>query len=201
MISDTKTVAFSEVPKGRLLIWLLIAGEIVIFGGAIVSYLLARFRFLEIYNSLSSLTSVPYGAFNTVVLLTSSYFIVMAHHYAHQKKLEAMQLSMWITVILGGVFLIVKTAEWVPKLSSGITMGIDGELAVLMGPGASFWDYYYFLTGMHALHVILGMVAILLVMYNVRDGKHLHRVEMAGVYWHFVDIVWIFLFPLFYLSR
>ncbi len=203
MSSEARTMTFSEVPKGRLIIWLVVAGEMVIFGGGIIAYLLYRLNHLAVYDYFASYTSTWMGALNTVVLLTSSFFIVKAHDYAAKKELTKMRNAMFATIALGGVFLVVKSIEWIPKISHGIGLNdfsaFSGDLS--MGPGASFWYFYYFLTGMHGVHVILGMITIFIVWLSVRKGQNLHRVEMIGVYWHFVDLVWIFLFPLFYLSR
>ncbi len=203
MSSEARTMTFSEVPKGRLIIWLVVAGEMVIFGGGIVAYLLYRLNHLAVYDALASLTNTWLGALNTVVLLTSSFFIVKAHDYAAKKELKKMRNAMFVTIALGGVFLVVKTVEWVPKIKAGLGLN-DGSVfwgGASTAPGHTFWLSYFFLTGMHGAHVILGMITIFIVWLSVRKGENLHRVEMAGIYWHFVDLVWIFLFPLFYLSR
>ncbi len=198
-LAEARSVRFSDVPKGRMVIWLVVAGEIVIFGGGVVCYLLYKFTHPALYDAMASNTNTPMGALNTLVLLTSSFLVVMAHHYSTTKELGKMKLSMIGTILLGATFLVVKSFEWIPKIQAGL--GLNNMAAFDIGAGKTFWWFYFFLTGMHAAHVILGMLAILIVMFNVRNGKNLHRVEMSGIYWHFVDLVWIFLFPLFYLSR
>lgn len=204
MSSHAKAVGFSEVPKGRLIIWLVVAGELVIFGGGVVAFLLFRVKNPEIFDSLASLTSTPMGALNTFLLLTSSFLVVLGHHYGVEKNIKKMTMALIGTCVLGTGFLVVKSLEWIPKISHGIVFGISDPKVIELhaGIGTTFWSYYYFLTGMHAVHVILGMLAILIVLYNVSSTKkNFHRIEMVGIYWHFVDLVWIFLFPIFYLSR
>ncbi|MDH5682760.1 MAG: cytochrome c oxidase subunit 3, partial [Spirochaetota bacterium] len=190
-------------PKGRLAVWLVVGGELVIFGGGVMAFLLERFRFLDTFDSLAALTNTPLGALNTVVLLTSSFFVVMAHNYAAKKDHKKMGKFLLLTIVMGTVFLLVKSYEWgVEKIPYGVVLGnLKPAFQEAFGPGQIFWSYYYFLTGMHAVHVVLGMLVIFIVYMNTRQGTNLHRVEMIGIYWHFVDLVWIFLFPIFYLSR
>lgn len=189
-------------PKGRLLVWLIIFGEILIFGGAVVNYLLIRFRYKDIFNQLASLMHTELGAINTLVLLTSSFFVIMAHHYANQKDIKRVQRYIFLTVCCGIIFLSIKTFEWIPKIKANIFIGLySQEIRDILGPGINFWNFYYFLTGMHGLHVIIGLIILILTTINIKKtGRNYHRIEMAGLYWHFVDLIWIFLFPLFYLS-
>ncbi|MDH4129754.1 MAG: cytochrome c oxidase subunit 3 [Spirochaetota bacterium] len=195
---------FAEIPKGRMIIWLLVAGELVIFGGAIAGYLWNFLRHPE-WEALAGQALFWAGAVNTVVLLVSSVCIVKAHEAAVKRDLKKVQLFMLATIVLGLLFIVFKSIEWIPKIKAHIVLGQVSEGAKivkgLLGFGSTFWDYYYFMTGLHAVHVLLGMVSIFIVMLSVRKGKNLHRVEMAGIYWHFVDLIWIFLFPLFYVSN
>ncbi len=177
------------VPRGRLALWWVIASEVVIFGGLIASYVLYRIRFPE-WGEFARHTSTPLGAFNTLVLLTSSFTVVMAHQAAGTGALRAMGRYLLATIGLGGVFLIVKAVEYTHEIQAGFTFTAN-----------LFWSFYYTMTGLHASHVIAGMVALALVRRQALRGRSLHRVELAGLYWHFVDIVWIFLFPLLYLAR
>jgi len=195
---------FAEMPKGRMIIWLLVAGELVIFGGGVAAYLLNFIRHPE-WEVMAGQALFWAGAVNTVVLLVSSVCVVKAHEAAVKKDLKKVQLFMIVTIVLGLLFIVFKAIEWSGKIPSGLVLGQIAESSHIikssLGVGFTFWDYYYFLTGLHAVHVLLGMVAILIVMLNVRKGKNLHRVEMVGIYWHFVDLIWIFLFPLFYVTN
>lgn len=200
--SVAPVIRWSDVPKGRLIIWLLVAGEVTIFGGGVMAYLLNRVR-IEDWKIMAALTSTPIGAINTIVLLTSSFFVVKAHEAAAKRELGKVKMFLGLTILFGAIFLSLKIGlEWIPHIKEGVALGIsDPGILAAFGPGVSFWSYYYFLTGMHAVHVILGMLAIFIVIINTRRGNNLHRIEMVGIYWHFVDLVWIFLFPLFYIAK
>ncbi|GIL16838.1 MAG: cytochrome c oxidase subunit III [Oligoflexia bacterium] len=190
MAHTTQTVDISEVPNGRAAMWWVIASEVVIFGGLIMSYLLFRMRYPQ-WGEYASHTSTPMGALNTLVLLTSSLTVALAHKAATEKNIAATKKYLWFTILGGVIFLIVKSVEYTTEISHGYTITAN-----------NFWSFYYAMTGLHAIHVIAGMVAMFLVMQiDVNKGRNLHRVEMAGLYWHFVDIVWIFLFPLLYVAK
>ncbi len=176
------------MPTGRVAIWWFLASEVAIFGGLIMTYVLVRLAHPE-WGVIAANTMSLAGATNTVVLLTSSLTIVLAHQAAHDGKLDRAYSFMMRTVAFGGVFLVVKAYEYTHEIQAGFT------------PVANlFWSFYYLMTGLHALHVIAGMVAITVVARGVKRGVHPQRVEYVGMYWHLVDIVWIFLFPLLYLT-
>ncbi|MFW9769856.1 MAG: heme-copper oxidase subunit III [Candidatus Thorarchaeota archaeon] len=188
--ADAASVGYdgTETPTGRLGIWWFLASEIVIFGGLICCYLLFRWRHPE-WGAEAVHTLNAAGAFNTLVLLTSSLTVVLAHHAAsHGDHRKAANYLVW-TLVGGLIFLCVKVYEYSHEIAEGFV------------PARSlFWSFYYAMTGLHALHVIGGMVAILIVMLAVRKSREPQRVEYVGIYWHFVDVVWIFLFPLLYLA-
>lgn len=179
----------SDVPNGRIAMWWVIGSEIVIFGGLICCYLLYRLRFPE-WAEHASHTSTPLGALNTLVLLTSSLTAVLAHQAAGHGELGKTVRNLRITAALGFVFLVVKAAEYTTEISHGYTLSAN-----------LFWTFYYLMTGLHAAHVVAGMIALMVVARGASRGENLHRVEMAGLYWHFVDVVWIFLFPLLYVAK
>jgi len=199
-MNSTVNVRFSEVPQGRLGMWILIAGEMVIFGGLIACYLLYRVRFPE-WGAQAAHTSTPLGALNTLVLLSSSFFVVKAHAAALQNKLGNIKKWMGLTLLMGLVFLVIKSIEYYTEISNGFTLPGTAMVEQGDGIGATFWSFYYLMTGLHALHVIAGMIIIFVVMQAAGKGKNLHRVELAGMYWHMVDLVWIFLFPLLYIAQ
>ena len=182
------------IPTGRLAVWWLLASEIFIFGGLIACYILYRLN-NPWWGGEAVFTKVPAGAFNTFVLLTSSLFIVLAHDAAEKKDLNRAFKFIWYTIGGGLVFLLVKYYEYSSKLFTD-----DPEL--LKTPLTNtYWSFYYTATGLHALHVIGGMVIMALISFDLKKGHNLHRVELIGLYWHFVDIVWIFLFPLLYIAK
>jgi heme/copper-type cytochrome/quinol oxidase subunit 3 len=188
MASESGFREATEVPTGRLGIWWFLASEIVIFGGLIACYLLYRWRHPE-WGAEAAHTINAAGALNTLVLLTSSLTMVLAHDAVEKRDLDRAARNLGFTLIGGLIFLCVKVFEYTHEIQGGYT------------PAKSlFWSFYYGMTGLHALHVIGGMVAIAWILLAVRKGRDAQRVEYVGIYWHFVDIVWIFLFPLLYLA-
>jgi len=179
----------TEVPTGRLGIWWFLASEVVIFGGLIATYILFRWRHHE-WGVEAANTINAAGAFNTLVLLTSSLTMVLAHAAVGEGKLDKAARNLGFTLLGGVIFLCVKAFEYAHEIREGFV------------PARSlFWSFYYTMTGLHALHVLGGMVAIAVVLAAVRKGRAPQRVEYVGIYWHFVDVVWIFLFPLLYLAH
>jgi heme/copper-type cytochrome/quinol oxidase subunit 3 len=188
--ADAASVAYAGTgtPTGRLGIWWFLASEIVIFGGLICCYVLFRWRHPE-WGVEAAHTINAAGAFNTLVLLTSSLTVVLAHHAASHGHNRKAANYLGCTLAGGLIFLCVKVYEYSHEIGEGFV------------PARSlFWSFYYAMTGLHALHVVGGMVAILIVMLAVRKSRDPQRVEYVGIYWHFVDVVWIFLFPLLYLA-
>ncbi len=174
---------------GKLATWWVVASEIVIFGGLLASYLMHRLGHPE-WGNYAIHTNVWFGGFNTFVLLTSSLTAVLAHYAAEQGngKLAAKRLG--YTAIGAMVFIGVKAVEWTTEIKHGYTITTNG-----------FWSFYYTAAGLHALHVIAGAIIMLFIAADAAKGKELHRVELIGIYWHFVDIIWIFLFPLLYIAK
>ena len=177
------------IPTGRLAVWWLLASEIFIFGGLIACFVLFKLNGAPGFED-ASLTSVTAGAINTFVLLTSSLTVVLAHAAIEDGNIEKSFKYIWYTIGFGFVFLGIKTYEYTGKIINGhiITENL-------------FWSFYYTMTGLHALHVIGGMVIMALIAFDIKKGYNFQRVELIGIYWHFVDLVWIFLFPLLYIAN
>lgn len=178
-----------SVPIWRLGIWWFLASEIVVFGGLIVVYLLYRLRSPEwVGEAAHTLTWI--GAINTVVLLTSSLTMIFAHHATiHQNEPRRGACFLSVTILLGCLFLGFKGYEYSHEISLGFTPARN-----------LFWGFYFLMTGLHALHVIGGLVANSVVYHSLQRGRAPQRIESVGLYWHFVDVVWIYLFPLLYLG-
>ncbi len=177
------------LPTGRLALWWVLASEIVIFGGLLATYVMHRIGHPH-WGDQAAHTNVWIGAFNTFVLLTSSLSAVLAHKAAEEGNgVKACKLLL-LTCGGGLVFLIVKSAEWTMEITHGYTLTSN-----------LFWSFYYTAAGLHAAHVVAGGIAMFIVAIGAARGKNLHRVELVGIYWHFVDIVWIFLFPLLYIAK
>lgn len=177
------------LPHGKVAMWWFMASEVAIFGGLIMCYLVGKASHPE-WAEHASHTINAAGAFNTIVLLTSSLSAVLAHSAAERGDLARAAKLIFATVGGGLIFLCVKTYEYHHEISEGFTPVTN-----------TFWAFYYFMTALHGLHVIAGMTALTVVGLNVRKGKMAYGVEYAGMYWHLVDLVWIFLFPLLYLSN
>ncbi|MFQ5639962.1 MAG: heme-copper oxidase subunit III [bacterium] len=178
---------------GRMGIWWFLASEIMIFGGFIAIYLLYRMASEGAWSVMAEHVSAPIGTFNTVILLTSSLTMVKAFEFIDSENRKKTRNFLLITVILGLAFLGVKGFEYSREISMGYTP-VSGM----------FWSFYYAMTGLHGLHVLVGIIAnFSLYIMAVRGTlwpKTQRRVEYAGLYWHFVDVIWLFLFPLLYLS-
>lgn len=185
------TRSATGIPTGRLAVWWVLASEIVIFGGLLMAYLIHRIGHPEWASDLnagSTVTSI--GAFNTFVLLTSSLSAVLAHDAAEHNDGKKASKFLWFTILGAAIFLVVKAFEWGGKFQAGI------------GPSTSgFWGFYFIAAGIHALHVIAGAILMVWVAGLAKKGQELQRVELIGIYWHFVDLVWIFLFPLLYIAK
>jgi heme/copper-type cytochrome/quinol oxidase subunit 3 len=171
--------------------WLFLASEIMFFTGLIGAYVILRMSNPAWPGSEGHL-NVWIGTANTLVLICSSTTIVLALAAAERGQLAAVQRWLMLTVMLGTAFLVVKGFEYAAKFSHHIVPATN-----------VFWSCYFTLTGFHALHVFGGIIFNLVVLaYTVKPSwwvsRH-GRLELAGLYWHFVDIVWIFLFPMLYL--
>lgn len=177
------------IPTGKLAVWWVLGSEIVIFGGLLASYILYRL-FYDHWALEAAHTNTTAGAINTFVLLTSSLFAVLAHQAAEKGDGKKAARLIGLTIVGGLLFLVIKAIEWTGEISHGFV------------PSKSlFWGFYYTAAGLHALHIIVGMIIMAVIALDAQKGKYLHRVELIGIYWHFVDIVWIFLFPLLYIAK
>ena len=183
------TRSATGVPTGRLAVWWLLASEVVIFGGLLGSYLMMRLGHPE-WADAAMHTNTCIGATNTFVLLTSSFTAVLAHQAA--EKGDGKKAAGLLVLTIGGAltFLAIKSFEWYTEISHGYTITAN-----------NFWSFYYTAAGLHALHVIAGAIIMGFVAWDAFRGRELQRVELIGIYWHFVDVVWIFLFPLLYIAK
>ena len=184
--------------------WIFLAQEIMFFGGLFTAYLVYRYLYSDAFAVGSSLLDVKLGCLNTVVLIASSLTMAMAVRSAQIGKKQQIVAFLVLTLVLGGVFLGVKTVEYSAKWDHHLVPG-EYFSADVAEPGhvQLFFVLYFIMTGMHALHMIIGMAIILWMIWKARQGvftpENHNYVEGFGLYWHFVDIIWIFLFPLLYL--
>ena len=183
----------SGISNAKLGVWLFLASEIMLFATLFTSYIVLRLGSTSWPWGWDAL-NVPLATLNTVILITSSVTIVMAYAKAYDKNKSGFQLWMGLTILLSLAFLVVKGFEY------------GHEFALGIGPHTSvFYAIYFTTTGLHGIHILGGILVNGGLLYMSSVSKHwenplfLGRVEGAGLYWHFVDVVWIFLFPALYL--
>jgi heme/copper-type cytochrome/quinol oxidase subunit 3 len=187
-IAETNT----GIPNGKLGIWAFLASEIMLFGGLISAYVILRSGSAHMVVPPRSMMGVPLATFNTFALITSSVTMVLALAAIQEGNIPRFQR--WILGTIGGglIFLCVKAYEYHHKWEEGIT--ISSNL---------FGSFYYTLTGLHVLHVTGGLILMAYILVAGSRGQFTpeshDRVECAGLYWHFVDLVWVILFPILYL--
>jgi len=184
--------------------WLFLVQEILFFGGLFTAYIIYRTKMPEAFIAGSHELDIKLGGFNTVVLILSSLTMALAVWAAQLGKRKALVAFLILTVILGGVFLGVKSIEYSHKFHENHVPGPSFQWDGADGNHVQmFFNLYFLMTGLHALHMIIGMVIILFMIVWAWRGAwtpdNHNFVEGMGLYWHFVDIVWIFLFPLLYL--
>lgn len=195
--------------------WVFLVTEIMFFGGMFLAYTLYRNQFPQAFASASNHLDLKLGAINTVVLILSSFTMAMAVYSTQVGKRRNQIISLALTLLLGATFLGIKAVEYHEKYVDRLIPGrvipsrpFDASSVHLL-PGATkqnvemFYWIYFAMTGMHAVHMIIGIGIISVILFFAIRGKYgpeYHNpVEVSGLYWHFVDIVWIFLFPLLYL--
>ncbi|HXA79368.1 MAG TPA: cytochrome c oxidase subunit 3 family protein [Candidatus Acidoferrales bacterium] len=191
---------------GRLGMWVFLVTEILFFGGMFTAYTIYRALHLASFIQGSHQLEVKFGATNTAVLIFSSLTMALAIRSAQTGKKKG-QIIFWLilTMILGALFLGLKLRfEWYHDYVDGIVPGVQWFYNGPYAPGVKmFMCFYFFMTGLHALHMVvgLGVLTVLVVMTarNRFSSEYYAPLEISGLYWHFVDIVWIFLFPLLYL--
>lgn len=184
--------------------WLFLFTELLLFGGLFLVYLIYRYKNPEGFYNASLNLDVLIGTINTIVLLTSSMTIAMSITATQKGDYKKATWLMWITVLAALVFMVNKYFEWTAKFDHGLFPGMDHFNHLEYGERL-FYFLYFMMTGLHALHVIVGAVFIIFVIRYLQKGKvHSSKFmlqENAGLYWHLVDLIWIYLFPLFYLIK
>ncbi len=186
----------------RFGMWLFLYTEVILFSGLFILYAMALAKFPQQYAEASHKLNIYFGSINTIVLLTSSLTIALAVSAIQMGRVKHCLNLCWVTVALAILFLVNKYFEWSAEISHGIYPG--SEQLAEMGEGVtSFFNLYYFTAGLHGLHVLIGasligVVAVLTAKGKVTSDRYT-LLENSALYWHLVDLVWIFLFPLYYL--
>jgi heme/copper-type cytochrome/quinol oxidase subunit 3 len=179
------------IPSNKLAMWLFLVSEVMFFTAFIAAYVVLRIGH-PAWPGPEGHLSIGLGTLNTLILLASSFTMVLAHAAVVRDQQSPLKLHLFLTVALGSLFLGVKGFEYSQKFAHHI------------GPATNvFWSSYFTLTGFHALHVLGGVLTNAWFLMRAFQGrlnpKTGYGVELAGLYWHFVDIVWLFVFPLIYL--
>lgn len=183
----------SGITNSKLGVWLFLASEVMLFGGLFSAYIMLRTGVTD-WPLGYTLLNVPLATFNTVVLITSSVTMVMAWASLELKNFSKFRLYMALTILLALVFLVVKAFEYTHKFEHHHFPSTS-----------NFYAIYFLITGLHGLHILGGVIVntyLLLPgskLWKSNPVQFTGRVEAAGLYWHFVDLVWIFLFPVLYL--
>ena len=199
--------AAQQKDASTLGMWVFLITEIMFFGGMFLAYTVYRSAYPTVFGIASSSLNVYIGAANTVVLLCSSLTMVLAVRAAQLGQQKAIIIFLILTLILGFVFLGVKAYEWNEKFEEhhvpGRAFHFEGIAPELQGQAQLFFSLYFAMTGLHALHMVVGAGIMLTLTWMAVKGKFMPDyytpVDVGGLYWHFVDIIWIFLFPLLYL--
>ena len=198
MTTVTATLAPGNAPDkrlpGDLAIWFFILAEMLAFAVFFSAYAFARARHVEEFNLYQQTLDRNLGALNTVLLITGSWFVVLAVQAAHHDNRPAISRNILLGWLCGAGFLVVKVIEYAAKFGAGISMSTN-----------TFYMFYISLTFFHFMHVILGMVILAILWVQARQGVYgrhdAHGLESGAAYWHMVDLLWIVLFPLVYVMR
>jgi len=185
-----------------LAMWLFLATEVLFFGGLFAGYAVYRSLHTTEFLAGAKQTDIVYGAVNTLVLLTSSFAMAVGVRFAREGLARFARLCFGTTALLGLLFLIVKSLEYDDDISKHLLPG-PGFALPLRG-AEIFWTLYWVMTVIHALHLLIGICAVVRLWLAARNDPRWLRespaAEVTALYWHFVDVIWVFLFPLLYLA-
>ena len=196
--------AEQEFQAGLLGVWLFLCTEILMFGGLFVAYIMYHGVYESMFAEGAQFLDWKLGAFNTVVLLLSSLTMAMSVHFLQKDKRKQAVISLSVTLLCGAIFMVVKYFEYSHKIHLGL---LPGKFFAYQGAEhanlAMYFSFYFCMTGLHGLHVLAGMGLILWVLIRTLKGelhsKYYTAAEGSGLFWHLVDLIWIYLFPLLYL--
>ncbi len=193
-----------QFESAKLGMWIFLVTEILFFGGLFAAYIVYRAWYPELYVEASTQLNPFWGGINTFVLIGSSLTVAMAIRSAQLNQIKGLIINLWITIGLAATFMVIKYFEYAEKLKKGIAPGSYYTYDGLEHEKANiFFSIYYMMTGLHGLHVIIGIGLMLWLVVKAKKkvfhSEYYTPVEITGLYWHLVDVIWIFLFPLLYL--
>jgi len=186
----------------KLGMWMFIFTEILLFGGLFLVYATYRYKFSAEFHGASTHLNVFMGALNTIILLVSSMTAAMSITSIQKKDKKLTLILIGITLFCAAIFMVNKYFEWGAKFEHGLIPG--SELMLSLKPGTIlFFSLYYLMTGLHGIHIIVGIILLTICFFKVKNGSvndtDFVWLENSALYWHLVDLIWIFLFPLLYL--
>jgi cytochrome c oxidase subunit III len=193
-----------EFEAGKMGMWLFLVTEVMLFGVLFAGYGLFNYLYPEMFREAHHHLNKVMGAVNTVVVLLSSLTMALAIAYIQRDDQRKSKLMLLLTFAFACVFLVIKYFEYAEKIHHGILPGhFFTSTDFTAANAALFFSFYFVMTGLHGIHVLIGMGAIAWVYWRMNRGHFNSRkfgaVEFVGLYWHIVDLIWIFLFPLLYL--
>jgi len=201
IISPEHPVHFDAYGK-KLGMWLFLFTEVLLFGGLFIVYAAYRFMNHQAFHEGSAELNLIVGAINTVFLLTSSLTVALSITALQKGNTKRSINLILITIVFAAAFMVNKYFEWNIKFEHGLFPGMDHYNELSRGE-AQFFNLYFLMTGLHGIHVIVGSILLLIIAYYIKKGtvnkdRYIY-LENGGLYWHLVDVIWIYLFPLFYL--
>lgn len=186
----------------RMGMWLFLFTEVLLFGGLFLVYAVYRFNNHDAFHEGSTHLNIFTGTINTIILLTSSLTVALSITALQKGRVKLSIRLLIFTILFALAFLVNKFFEWQLKFEHGLFPGMETFMAFDAGE-KQFFNLYFFMTGLHGIHVIVGAILLFVIILKIRSGKinpdRYVYLENSGLYWHIVDVVWIFLFPLFYL--
>jgi cytochrome c oxidase subunit III len=203
MSAEARPHAHHDYVGAKLGMWLFVFTELILFGGLFVAYGMYRAMHAHDFHHAAGELNVTLGVANTLVLLTSSLTMVLAIVAIRLKRKGQSLVFLAATILLGCTFLVNKAFEWGAKIHHGLYPG-SAQLMTRPPGERLFFGLYYGMTGLHGLHVTVGVVLLSVMFVLLRRDRIRHdrfgALENSGLYWHLVDVIWIFLLPLFYLA-
>jgi cytochrome c oxidase subunit 3 len=201
-IHDAQVHVHRDDYASKMGMWLFLFTELILFGGLFILYMAYRLEYFTMFQLSAKELRIVLGGTNTLVLLTSSLTMVLSIVALQRRNVKGSIIWLVSTIGFAFIFLVIKFFEWSEKFHHGLFPGGE-ELALKSSGEKVFFGLYYAMTGLHGIHVIVGIVLLTIMLILILKGKinpdHFVKLENIGLYWHLVDLIWIFLFPLFYL--
>jgi len=204
IVAEQFDTAEQQSEAAHLGMWTFLATEVLFFGGLFLAYLVYRHFYFDAFAAASRHTNVLFGTINSIILLTSSLTMALAVFSAAENYRRSVTRWLSLTLLLGAAFLVVKGFEYHKDIAGHLVPGPTFDPALPSQAQIFFW-LYWTMTGLHALHLLIGLALLTVMFFLARRGTfsaNYHTpLTLAGLYWHFVDVVWLFLFPLLYLVQ